>query len=272
MIALDFYSGSHGHFLEYIVNTYIFKGPAIEDIFTPLGTSHLIRKDTAYMDNRIVEARHYSEFNIPVDNYNIDKIIRISVDDAIGKVCYEINVNCRAGDIPAEKKNSSISNLNSMSKSEIRNIFYAKYVDSSLGYQTPTSDNWTLNTDKKAFEFPMSSMYNLFEFCKTLNQLSVYLEQTFTPDYDFYNVWQKFINFNHGFQSWTKCQTVFNDILLGRDIGFALEPTEEALLNVLFSEAFNIYSGPLYEQDQWPTNTRDVYKIIQAQLLAIDAA
>jgi hypothetical protein len=64
MIAIDFYSGSHGHFLEYVINTYIFKGSKIKNIFTDLGTSHLIRDDISYMDQRMVEARHYSEFNL----------------------------------------------------------------------------------------------------------------------------------------------------------------------------------------------------------------
>jgi hypothetical protein len=32
-IYLDFFSGSHGHFLEYVINTWLFKGPCVDNIF-----------------------------------------------------------------------------------------------------------------------------------------------------------------------------------------------------------------------------------------------
>jgi len=265
MIALDFYSGSHGHFLEYVVNAYIFDVPKVDNIFTPLGTSHLIRQDYNYMNERIVEARHYSEFKIPVKT-KIDQIIRITVDNLMEKICYQINVNSRAGDIPAEKKNLSIPGIFLIKQADLRKIYYSKYSDSDIGYQIPTSNSWTLSTDKPAFEFPMSSMYNLLDFYKTLNQLADYLKQTFNPDFDLYTVWQKFIDLNHGLQSWKKCQAVFENIISKKNIDFSLETHEEALLNVLFSETFKLYDGPLHDWDCWPINTSDVYKIIEKHL------
>ena len=102
MIALDFFSGSHGHFLEYLINTYIFKGPRVPDVLTKLGTSHNIRNNADYMNCRIVEARHYSEFSLTSDIP--EKLIRISVNTELESACYQINVFCRAGDIPTENK------------------------------------------------------------------------------------------------------------------------------------------------------------------------
>lgn len=266
MIALDFYSGSHGHFLEYVINAYIFDVPKVDNIFTSLGTSHLIRQNFNYMDKRIVEARHYSEFNIsPGDK--IDNVIRITVDSLMERICYQINVNSRAGDIPAEKKNLSIPDIVLFKTANLRKNYYSKYIDVDMGYQIPKSDSWILDTDKSAFEFPMSSMYNLFDFYKILSQLADYLQQTFNPDLSLYKTWQKFVDFNHGLQSWNKCQILFNNIISMKAMDFLLETHEEALLNLLFSETFKLYDGPLHDLDVWPTNTLDIYKIIEKHLL-----
>lgn len=269
MIALDFYSGSHGHFLEYVINAYIFKVPKVDNIFTPLGTCHLIRKDQTYMSGRIVEARHYSELDIPV-NGTVDNVIRITVDNLLEHVCYQINVNCRAGDIPAEKKNLAIPITSTLLKADLRKNYYSKYTDPELGYQTPKPENWVLSADNAPFNFPMSSMYNLLDFYRTLNQLADYLNQTFLPDASLSTVWHKFVELNHGYQSWQKCQQVFDAVVSSQNKDVFLETHEEAVLNVLFAEAFKMYSGPLHELNQWPTNARDLFEIIENHLVELD--
>ena len=59
------------------------------------------------MSNRVVTAKHYSEFNI--DSDTPDQVIRISILDDYAKWIYQINIIERAGDIPAEKKNKEIN-------------------------------------------------------------------------------------------------------------------------------------------------------------------
>ena len=102
MILLDFYSGSHGHFLEYLINVYIFQCPLVDKFFTNLGTSHGIRNSSNYMNSRLIVAGHYSEFNIPIADPT--SVVRIQLNSDYGKAIYQINVDCRTGDIPTEKK------------------------------------------------------------------------------------------------------------------------------------------------------------------------
>jgi hypothetical protein len=265
MIAIDFYSGSHGHFLEYVVNTYIFKGPKIENIFTDLGTSHLIRQNKPYMNQRIAEARHYSEFDLTTD-FDFGKIIRITIDDLIGNICYQINVNCRAGDIPADKKNLMIPKTVRASSAMLRQSYYSKFLFSEHGYPTPKSSDWKIGSADNSFEIPMSSMYNIVDFYKILSELSDFLEQTFVPDVDLYNTWCKFVKLNHGLNSWKKCQSVFEHVVSKKNINFLFETHEEALLNALFTLSFKIHDGPLFELDQWPSNTSDIYNMLEMHL------
>ena len=89
-IYLDFFSGSHGHFLEYVINTWLFKGPRVNNIFNALGASHRIRSNSKYMVDRVVTAKHYSEFNI--NNDIPDQVIRISISHDYAKWIYQINI------------------------------------------------------------------------------------------------------------------------------------------------------------------------------------
>jgi hypothetical protein len=37
---IDFHGATHGHFLEYIINTWIYQGSRVDNVFTELGTCH----------------------------------------------------------------------------------------------------------------------------------------------------------------------------------------------------------------------------------------
>jgi|APSaa5957512622_1039677.scaffolds.fasta_scaffold81231_2 hypothetical protein len=59
-IVLDFSPSLHGHFLEYIVNVYIFGLPKIENIFNSSGAAHVIDTNKPYQRSKVVHGNHYS--------------------------------------------------------------------------------------------------------------------------------------------------------------------------------------------------------------------
>lgn len=262
MIALDFFSGSHGHFLEYLVNTYIFRGPKVNNSLTELGTSHNIRTDVEYMNFRLVEAGHYSEFNLITDvPSQPSQVIRISIDTEIEKICYQINVFFRAGDIPAENKLLQIPQHIRSQKNLLRNDLYSKLIDH--GYPTPNEWQWN---NVENFVFPMGAMYNINDLYQTLNRLSYFLGHSFNPDDSLCQLWQQFMEKNHGWIYWKKVNELLEKILSNTDFEFESDVWTQALINYLLTKIIGINNGPLHSNDDYPTNTSVIYQIIQQHI------
>lgn len=187
-------------------------------------------------------------------------------------MCYQVNVNCRAGDIPADKKNLVIPADVRESAAQLRQDYYSKFLFAECGYPVPNSTAWKAGTDNNSCEITMSSMYDIVDFYKALSQVADFLEQTFMPDNSLYSTWKKFVDLNHGLCSWKKCQEIFEHVVSQQSVDVRLKTHEEALLNVLFTQAFKIYSGPLFEMDQWPTSTLDIYHLLKTHLTDLDTA
>jgi hypothetical protein len=267
MILLDFFSGSHGHFLEYVINTYIYNGPRVQQVFTELGTAHGIRQDLAYQAAKQVHSAHYSEFNIPVA-VPPTKVIRIVVNNLQGRVCYLININNRAGDIPSDKKNLQLpANLRDSPKT-LRNTYYSKFLSDEYGYELPS--RWKFDT-VPIFEFEMTALYDIFEFYKTLRNLAEFLGHKLTISPELTKLWKEFIQFNHGINSWQRCNNLLPDIFAGNNVEFALNIEEQAILNQLLSQSIGIFDGSLFENDVYPSNTLDVWKCVQHHIDTFDA-
>jgi hypothetical protein len=264
MIALDFYSGSHGHFLEYLINTYIFKGPKVPEIFTELGTSHNIRKDPDYMQSRSIFAAHYTEFGINTPSIP-GKVVRISVETKIEKICYQLNVFCRAGDIPAENKLLCIPKEEQLTTAQLRNNFYSKL--KTDGYRQP--NNWRWN-ESNVFVFSMSALYDIYQLYQTLHELARFLEHSFNPDASLNELWKKFMLKNHGWNYWTNANNTLEKILSNSSTSIDLDIWGQAVLNYLISNAVGMYDGQLHDNDQYPSNTANIYQLIQNHIAMFD--
>ena len=63
-VALDFAPGLHGHFLELVLNKYVYKVPFNgTNIFQSSGAVHAINVDQEYQRLKIVHQSHFSSFN-----------------------------------------------------------------------------------------------------------------------------------------------------------------------------------------------------------------
>jgi len=257
MIALDFFSGSHGHLMEYVINTWIFKGPRVPDIFTDLGTCHRIRKDSDYMDNKIVYAGHYTEFS--KDLVSPTKVVRINIDNNWTNWVYQINVMARAGDIPLEKKLKLTDDDVRHSPSKLRNEWYSKFNSQDHGYPLPTQWRWP---DVPAFDFAMQSLFDPLEFYNNLYNLSEFLEMTFVPDQELYDLLQKFLELNQGWQYYKQSKNIVYAALAGKNTVFDSNEISQALINSMLTKSVGMFDGVLFTDDAYPQNTEEIWKAV----------
>jgi hypothetical protein len=264
MILLDFYSGSHGHFLEYVINTYIFKGPKVKNIFVESGASHGTKNDQNYNSNRVVYARHYTEFDV-VPWQDPTQVVRITVDSEMENIVYQINIMFRAGDVPIEKKITDIPEAVRNTTSHLRLDYYSKLMDN--GYPRP--NNWRWN-DRPAYRFPMGSLFNLYDFYAELKKLAHFLEHTFNPDDSLALTWQEFMRRNQGWQYYNTSQDLMTRALANENYDFTADTWMQALLNYCLTESIGICDGVLFDKNDYPSNTGQLYQIIQQYICNFD--
>lgn len=261
MIYLDFFSGAHGHFLEYVINTWIFKGPRMPNIFTKLGTCHLPGRNLNYIAQRAVAAEHYTEYNI---SQNIPiKLVRITINHDWTNWIYQINVMSRAGDMPLEKKLTSTPESVRNSPNKFRNEWYAKFNLSGFGYQQPGHWRWP---DVSSFEFCMESLFDLVEFYNELYRLSEFLEEKFVPDQELTDLLEEFLIKNQGWQCYKKSKHIVHHALVGNNIEFHSDEMSQALINTLLSRTIGVCDGKLFDHDDYPTNTAQLRECIDLHL------
>lgn len=264
MILLDFFSGSHGHFLEYVINTWLFGGPKVPNLLTELGTSHGIRSHQQYEQQKIVCGGHYSEYNLLT--VAPQKVIRISIDSNWGNYIYQINVMSRAGDIPIEKKIQT-SQLVRETPRLYRNEWFSKFNFKENGYTLPSNWRWP---DLPAFEFRMESLFDNIEFYQELYRLSAYLQQSFRPDEDLSRTLQSFLNKNQGWQYWQKAKRIVDQTLLGNSMSFDGDEILQALVNSILSQCVGVFDGVLFDADAYPTDTLQLQSALQQHLMTFD--
>jgi len=265
MIYLDFFSGSHGHFLEYVVNTWLFKGPRVKHIFTNTGASHGIRKDLEYMSQRRIYAAHYTEFNIPLQPQY--KIVRITLNKHWANWIYQINVCARAGDMPLEKKTKLVPESVRAVSSDFRNDWYSKLNFSNNGYNLP--GKWA-SPDSLSFDFSIESLFDSVNFYTELYRLAAFLETRFVPDQDLMELLNKFLTKNQGWQYYTACKQLSELALANQAVEFSSDEVLQALINSVLSMTVGMFDGELFTCNDYPTNTLKISQLITKHLQTFD--
>jgi hypothetical protein len=74
------------------------------------------------------------------------------------------------------------------------------------------------------------------------------------------------MGYNQGWQSYIKCNQVLQDIYAGKSTEIDCTIIEEAWLNYNLSKACRIFDGILFEQQDYPKDTRVIYQIVQDHL------
>jgi len=266
--VIDFYGGSHGHFLEYVINCWIFNCARIDHLFTHTGACHGAKADERYKQECLIVCGHFSQLDLATPRLP-EKLIRIVVDDFVGACCYQINVICRAGDIPKKDKELDSIAPHVLDNPEmLRSDYFAKLSNPSHAWNLPTE--WKF-PQVQSLEINMSLLYDFFTFLEVMKNISDFLDNTFSPDQELFYLWQEFIERNQGLQSWTLCNEILKDTISNRDRDINLEVEQQALLNVLLSRTVGIFDGDLFIRPDYPSNTKEISELIKLHLNTFDS-
>jgi hypothetical protein len=75
-------------------------------------------------------------------------------------------------------------------------------------------------------------------------------------------LWEEFITKNQGWQSYIKCNQVLEHAFANKAASIDCTVLEEAWINYNLSQVCKLYTGPLFEGGQYPTDTQLMYEII----------
>jgi hypothetical protein len=214
-----------------------------------------------------VYAKHYSEFNI--DCNTPPSVIRIDVGDDWDNWIYQINVFIRAGDVPLEKKLSmtplSVRNV----PNKFRNEWYARFNTQEYGYNRPGSLSWRWE-QTPAFNFSMKALFDPLHFYKELLNLAKFLNMTFVPDTQLHQLLMQFLKLNQGWQYYSKSKHIVDCALSGQKVDFTSDEILQALINSLLTQSVGIFDGKLFANDQYPSDTAQLWCCIEEHLQTFD--
>jgi len=262
MIAIDFSPSLHGHFLEYIINRYIFNCVKIVDVFEESGASDIIETNKEYQDSLIAKCDHYSEFNKEYP-HGTTSVIYIKHTERYDFVSF-VNSFYRVFDRTNIKENSPqdifkfhISNLEATSECDMRNRLYTKLFKRHFDELYSKK-----KTDTPVCNFEFGSFFTLHEFISSLRIIADFLNKQLIFNNNLVKDWSKFIKVNQGYQYLLIGETLVDSIIKGKNVLIEDNVFIHAYINCQLSHAFPIYTGSIFDDEKYPQSTLEVHNLI----------
>jgi hypothetical protein len=276
--TIDFDPGSHGHFLEYICNKYIFNVSVSNSPFFKNGSVHAINLDTEYQNNKQITSGHYTSLNRVLKE---NKVVYIKHNPKFDLIllnnifhrCYSNNNDYVDGnriDFDTDfilKWNSDIilKDNSTQNSSILKENVYAKLIE-----RTHFQPSNVSHPGKEVFNFNFGSFFNLTDFLLELQQLSQFLNHVLTISPDLIKDWHMFIKKNQGYQTYQRVNYLIEKIMSNQ-----YEPIEDNFLihagiNMYLTQIARLYDTELHELVTYPTDTQQVYKILLKHFIEYD--
>jgi hypothetical protein len=216
-ISIDFVAGSHGNFLEAVLNKH-FGIVDAGDVFTALGTSH--QKNKSYHHSKLFSAKHWFELYPTEYMKQFDKIISIVFQQDDLLLLSSVSL-LRAGDM-----NIDNNELEFNTRTKLNNKFYGNllqqidaaypFLDSKepsiprdvlreffkFGFRDPNTNGYWIKQQEmkypdnaKVFQFDFASFHDLQSFVSQIKKLETFLNMNFEFDQEFYRSHEKFLSF-----------------------------------------------------------------------------
>lgn len=275
MILIDFAPGLHGHFLEFVINRYIFDVEySVDSIFQSTGAAHVINIDPVYQKNKVVNSQHYSSLqNKKKYKTQFNKIIFIRHNPKFDFVlltnmfyrCHRDAVH--SNDVNAEliiAFHAQMMGEDSTDR-ELRNNWFTKLNERHFAECEKQAES-----NVPIFDFDFGSFFNLNAFLQELQQTAEYLDMTVKFDLSLVELWNEFIDQNQGYKLHNLGNTILNHVYNDHDVEIPNDWKLHAYINDVICKTFRIYDGELFESDVYPTSTRQVYKIIMNHISSFD--
>jgi hypothetical protein len=273
--AVDFAPGLHGHFLELIINKYIFGIPFNgKGIFQSSGAVHAINIDAEYQETKLAERGHYSAFgySYPTD---IQKIVFIKHSPAFDIVLLtNIFYRCHPKAINASDFNvneilamhESVMALDGNTDVDFRRNWCTKLMDRHFAVTERRP-----NTNLPVLDFDFASFFDFSNFCSELKRTSKFLNATFLFDESLTHLWQEFIQRNQGWQLYLQGQNLLTKTLGGDHAPIPNDWKLHAYINYCLGKIFELYDGELHNSTSYPTTTNQLLKIITQHIKDFDS-
>jgi hypothetical protein len=267
MTVIDFAPGTHGHFLEYVVNTYIFNINApVKNLFQTSGAAHNINAAPEYQAQKMASSGHFSSYNHHYPD-NTKKIIWIKHDPELDFVLL-VNIFNRCHPDAIDGTDVNINEIHQLqmdlmfssnqTPKSLRNDWYTKLQEHHLD-QTKLKQK----SDLPTFDFEYRSFFSLAEFIEQLQLLADFLNLTFVYNQSFIELYQEFIKINQGYQQYCTVLKIIDAILTNQP--YPIDQTNwqiQSYINYRLSKLFKIYDGIIYSDDQYPKDANDIHKLV----------
>ena len=284
MIYIDFFGGSHGNFLEFLISKYVLQIREYQNHlpFTSTGTSH-IKPDIHNGQKNSCTARHYSFFKEYQNNLlhkikSNDLLIRINIPTE--DIYYSVyNASTRGGDIRMDLDQLEIDTIRKIKeggkkfqnwlpllpetpntpRSILRNIFYSKMHDEFHYQQINNFYDFKCNN---IITVNIHTFYNYNLLVNFLNLIADHIEVQ--PHFDdLLEIWQQFISKLECLPSKLKVDNFFKFLLNDVEIDIKFNILEEAYLNALITELFDIHSDMSIFEDSYPCSSLTISREIK---------
>lgn len=265
-VTVDASPGLHGHFLEFVLNRYIFQVPFSGDnIFDPAGAAHLILKNSVYQNTKVAGQSHDSWFDRDYDpkathvvfvkhHTRLDFVLLTNIFYRSGPIKLINNVN----DTVTFQLNKMFTHA--VSDQELRMNWYSKLMERHLSeFEKKNS------TQLPMLEFDYQCFFSLDQFLQELQRTADFLQHAFRFDQSLVDLWYQFMQRNQGYQAFTKVNDLFDQIVCGVEAPIDIDWKQQAYLNYKLSMVFKIFDHPdLVDSDHYPLNTKHINQIVLA--------
>lgn len=215
-ILIDFVAGSHGHFLEIVLNKY-FGIVDINDTFTNIGTSH--KKSWHYERTKLFAADHYYRWpRGELKKFNKIISIRFDQDDLLllSSVSLlrssDLNIDDRHLEIDTRNKLNHPSYQHLLDKIDSAYVFLDREQSSiprnvlreffKFGFANPDVNGLWLeqksmcyHPDTQVFDFQFKSFYDIDLLVAQIKNLQQFVNMQFDFSDDFYQHHQTFLKY-----------------------------------------------------------------------------
>lgn len=272
-VALDFAPGLHGHFLELVLNKYIygikFTG---NQIFQSTGAVHSINVDKEYQKFKVVDRGHFSSFQysfapstkkVVFINYHpeLDFVLLTNIyyrchPDATNKADFNVDII----------KSVHEKNLAEGSNLDLRNNWYSKLNERLFVERTLMKPQTTL----PVYDFDYKSFFDLNNFCVELQKTAHFLEETFKFDTSLADLWHEFMQRNQGWALYQQAESILASAVSKQPMPIPDDWKLHAYLNFRLSRMFDIHDGVLYNSEKYPSTTLELLEVVQAHIANFD--
>lgn len=276
MIAVDFASGLHGHFLEYVINKFIFNVPSdTQNIFQSTGAAHRINWDTKYQKNKVTVGGHFSSWNFHYPK-EITQIVWIKHDRELDFVLL-VNIAERCSPITMKSDDFDIEEVK---KEHIERMFDKFATDRELrmnwfdkleGFHNGKTANLKQLTSLPVFDFDYRAFFNLPNFIAELEKTANFLSMTLKFDLELVDLWNEFMSKNSGYKLFTRCNILLEKIISNVEDQIDNDWRMHAYINYRLSKIFRLYDGVLFDEEKYPTDTTVVHEMILAHIESFDS-